>query len=170
MVFSRRLLPDPGLAGPNIWPSSLRGAHRCNIIAGPAFWAAMLFFAFASQSAPNQEGAPSKISMSEFSLRQRMTQSVVPIYPPESLKKKIQGVVVVEIELNADAELAKFAVLQAPNTEIAQSAEKAVRLSKFKKTTIKGTPISVVGKLTFYFEIKDGRGLVKIPYEESAKG
>jgi len=56
-------------------------------------------------------------------------------------------------------------VLETPSTSIGDAVVRAVKEWKFAPSKKQdGTPVSVRGKLTFYFEIgKDGKGVVQNP-------
>jgi TonB family protein len=56
------------------------------------------------------------------------------------------------------------AVLEAPAEAMRRAALDAVRQWKFKPSTLEGEPVSVRGKLTFYFVIdKDSKARVENP-------
>jgi TonB family protein len=89
----------------------------------------------------------------------------MPSYPDDALKKREQGVAVVELTYDPKGNVVDTSVLDVPSKSIGDAVVKAVKEWKFvpsKKPD--GTIVSVRGKLTFYFEIdKAGKGIVQNP-------
>ena len=105
------------------------------------------------------------IRVGEDGMRKSTAHAVMPTYPEDALKKRQQGVAVVELEYDAKGDVVSSFILEAPSKSIGDAVISAVRQWKFvpsKKHD--GTPVSVRGKLTFYFEIdKEGKGRVQNP-------
>jgi TonB family protein len=105
------------------------------------------------------------IRVGEDGMRKSASRTVMPSYPEDALKKRQQGVAVVELEYDAKGDVVSSFILEAPSKSIGDAVVSAVKQWKFvpsKKTD--GTPVSVRGKLTFYFEIdKEGNGRVQNP-------
>jgi len=105
------------------------------------------------------------IRVGEDGMRKSTSHAVMPSYPEDALKKRQQGVAVVELEYDAKGDVVSTSILEAPSKSIGDAVVSAVRQWKFipsKKED--GTPVSVRGKLTFYFEIdKEGKGRVQNP-------
>ncbi len=72
---------------------------------------------------------------------------------------------VVELQYDPKGDVVNTSVLEAPSRSIGESVIAALKQWKFVPSKKQdGTPISVRGKLTFYFEIdKDGNGRVQNP-------
>jgi TonB family protein len=89
----------------------------------------------------------------------------MPLYPEDAIKKREQGVAIIELQHNSKGDVVNTAVLEAPSRSIGDAIVTAVKQWKFAPSKKEdGTPVSVRGKLTFYFEIdKEGKGLVKNP-------
>ena len=105
------------------------------------------------------------IRVGEDGMRQSASKTVMPSYPEEALKKREQGVVVVELQYDAKGDVVNTSVLETPSKSIGDTVVSAVKQWKFVPSKKKdGTAVSVRGKLTFYFEIdKEGKGLVQNP-------
>ena len=105
------------------------------------------------------------ISVGEDGMRKSASKTVMPSYPEDALKKRQQGVAVVELQYDAKGDVVKTSVLEAPSKSIGDAVVVALKQWKFVPSKKQdGTPISVRGKLTFYFEIdKEGKGLVQNP-------
>ena len=105
------------------------------------------------------------IRVGEDGMRKSASKTVMPSYPEEALKKREQGVVVVDVQYDAKGDVVDTAVLEAPSKSIGDAVVRAIKQWKFVPSKKQdGTGVSVRGKLTFYFEIdKDGKGLVQNP-------
>ena len=106
------------------------------------------------------------IRVGEDGIRKSASKTVMPLYPEEALKKREQGVAVIELEFDAKGDVVDISVLETPSKSIGDAVVIAAKQWKFVPTRKKGdgAPVSIRGKLTFYFEIdKDGKGRVQNP-------
>lgn len=105
------------------------------------------------------------IRVNEDGMRKSASKTVMPSYPEEAVKKREQGVAVVDVQYDPKGDVVNTAVLEAPSKSIGDAVVGAVKEWKFVPSKKQdGTFVSVRGKLTFYFEIdKDGKGLVQNP-------
>jgi TonB family protein len=105
------------------------------------------------------------IRVGEDGMRKSVAKTIMPVYPEEALRKRQQGVTVIELEYDGKGDVSNVTVVQAPAVTIGEAASKAVAQWKFVPSkTQDGKPVSIRGKLTFYFEIdKDGKGRVENP-------
>jgi len=101
------------------------------------------------------------VKVDENSLRKIAVKRVMPGYPEESIKKGAKGVTVTELTVNSKGDVVELEVLEAPDEVIKQAVAGAVNQWKFKPTAAEGRPVSLKGKLTFYFVI-DGRGGARV--------
>jgi protein TonB len=112
---------------------------------------------------PCGAGSEKVVKISEANLRRRAVSTVLPPYPAEAIKTKTRGVVVIQIKVDGNGVTTDVEVLQAPSGSIADAAVSAVRQWKFEQAAIKGEPVNLLGKLTFYFELKRGKARVRNP-------
>jgi TonB family protein len=109
--------------------------------------------------------------ISEQSLRKRVYKGelVMPEYPKAALSKGLEGTVVVEVKVYGKEQGRVVGVkpLESPNTLFTKAVVKAVSETLFLPKTFNGEPSPYYGKLTFYFRIKDGKGVVENPKEFS---
>lgn len=114
---------------------------------------------------PREEAADEAVvRVGEDGMRKSAEKTVMPVYPEDALKNAQQGVAVVEAQYNGKGEVTDAVVLEAPSPAIGQAVVEAARQWKFKPSTLAGKPISIRGKLTFYFVIgEDGKGRVENP-------
>ena len=105
------------------------------------------------------------IRVGEDGMRRSASRTVMPSYPEDAIKKRQQGVAVVELEYDAKGDVVSSSILEAPSKSIGDAVVTAVKQWKFVPSKKQdGTPVSVRGKLTFYFEIdKQGNGRVQNP-------
>lgn len=97
--------------------------------------------------------------ITEAGLRGLAIHAPDPHYPDRSLKNGSAGIVVVSVVVDEEGTLADSAVLESPDKDIEEAVLKAIRSWRFKPASIG----RVSGKLTFYFAIEDGRGIVRQP-------
>jgi TonB family protein len=92
------------------------------------------------------------VRVGEDGIRKSAIYTVLPAYPKEAQKNRRQGVVVMEVKYNSKGLVTAVTVIEAPAPSIEKAAIEAVRQWKFQPSkTLKGDPVSVRGKLTFYF-------------------
>ncbi len=105
------------------------------------------------------------IRVGEDGIRKSASKIVMPNYPQDALNKRQQGVAVVEVQYDGQGNVSDVSVLEAPTNSIGEAVVVAVKQWKFTPSKKKdGTPVSIRGKLTFYFEIdKAGKAIVKNP-------
>jgi TonB family protein len=104
------------------------------------------------------------VRVGEDGMRKSAEKTVMPVYPKEAIKSAQQGIAVIEAQYNGKGKVVDTAVLEAPSPTIGQAVIDAVKQWKFKSSSLDGKPVSVRGKLTFYFVIdKDKKGWVENP-------
>jgi TonB family protein len=106
---------------------------------------------------------PDRVSVTEFTLRKYAVKVVMPDFPSPSLKKKNEGVAVFQILVDKEGSVTSVNRLEAPDDWIARAVERILSKWKFKAPTIGGHPVPISGKLTFYFVIENGKGIVRNP-------
>lgn len=100
----------------------------------------------------------------EDGIRRSALKTVMPVYPEVSRKRGKKGVAVVGVQYDGEGNVELVNGLEAPDEEIKTSVTEAVKQWRFKKSTYRAEPLSVRGKLTFYFSIdRAGRGTVSNP-------
>jgi rhodanese-related sulfurtransferase len=89
----------------------------------------------------------------------------MPEYPRESLAQKVSGVVVAAVLFGVDGKLTTIEILESPDAHTAAAVRDAVG-----RWTVPGAQVMgreekspVRGKLTFYFQVRDGKGIVLDP-------
>lgn len=104
------------------------------------------------------------IKVGEDGIRKSAAKIVMPSYPAKSLKTKAAGVAVAEVQYNGEGVVTDVKILESPDSSTGQSVTDAMKQWKFNPSQLEGKPISVRGKITFYFAINEkGKGEVKNP-------
>lgn len=106
---------------------------------------------------------PREISLPEVSLRKLAFKVVMPPYPRDAEAGRITGAVVAQIVVSEEGTVAEASVLQAPADSIKKVVPGAIRQWRFKPQTVGGAPVRVHSKLTFYYLIDHGKGVVRNP-------
>lgn len=104
------------------------------------------------------------VKVGEDGIRKSAAQTVMPIYPKESLKKRVKGVAVAEVQYNGNGDVTEVKILESPDAATGEAVVKAMWQWKFKPSRLDEKPISIRGKITFYFVIDaKGKGGVENP-------
>ncbi len=106
---------------------------------------------------------PSEAKVPESVFRKLISKFVMPIYPEGARKRGEQGVAVASVQLSEEGTLIDVQMLEAPSGEIENAVMNAIRQCKFNAARTDDGPMRIHGKLTFYFVIENGRGIVKNP-------
>lgn len=106
-----------------------------------------------------------RVRIGEIALRKIALKQIAPEFPQQSLAQGEEGVAVAQVEVDAKGLVTKVRILQSPDEPTGKSVEDAVKQWIFRPMSAKGVPVAVVGKLTFYFQIASGKGIVKNPQE-----
>jgi TonB family protein len=108
---------------------------------------------------------------SEQVLRAHATKVVRPAFPADASRHQQTGVAVAEVHLNPAGLVSQVEILEAPTPSIAQSVSEAVAQWQFTPFTMSsGEPMLLSAKLTFYFEMKGGKGVVLNPADTGYVG
>jgi hypothetical protein len=103
--------------------------------------------------------------MGEWDLREYASAAPMPEYPKESLGAKVSGVVVAVVGFGLDGRAQTVQTLEAPDASTAAAVRDAV--GRWTVPVHQGATGSdtflVQGKLTFYFQFRDGKGRVVDP-------
>lgn len=107
------------------------------------------------------------LKISEGSMRRLAVETVMPVFPKESRRRLVQGVVVAQVEVSEKGGVETVKVLEAPDDAILKCVSQTLKKWRFKPSTIQGEPVRVVGKLTFYFSIDRGNPRVTNPRDSN---
>ena len=104
------------------------------------------------------------VQVGEDGIRKSAVKTVMPLYPKASLKKKAFGVAVAAVQYNGDGDVVDVKTIESPDEDIGNAVRDAMRQWKFTPSKVDGKPVSIRGKITFYFSIDaKGKGEVKNP-------
>jgi TonB family protein len=121
------------------------------VVGGMDGAAAPYIFVFVEPEAPGtgQPAKPAGITEPVIVTR------VLPQYPEEAKKNKIEGVVVLDVVIDADGSVLDVAALEDPDPQLTQAAIKAVRQWKFRPAVDSaGKPVSVHSAVSLRFKLK----------------
>jgi TonB family protein len=101
--------------------------------------------------------------MAEGAFRALVIHEVVPEYPADALRTELSGVSVAEVDVGTSGDVLRIHVLQAPGDSVGDAMTRALTKWKFRVPTVKGVPLGVAGKITYYFLIENRKGRVLAP-------
>jgi TonB family protein len=96
----------------------------------------------------------------EKHLREVVIKSVMPEYPDEALRNGAQGTVVVAVVFDAEGQLSKAEVLEAPHPAIKKATLDALKFWRTGRYGDESGPQPMAGWLSFSFAIEKGHGRV----------
>lgn len=101
----------------------------------------------------------------EKTLRQFAKTVVMPIYPDIAQRNGVHGVAIAQLNIDEEGSVTNVEILEAPHESIGSAVVAAVKKWKFERPIddSTGKAVRLSGKLTFYFVIENGRGVVKNP-------
>jgi TonB family protein len=141
----------------------MRGYYRSCAFAGVVFLVPIPSNAGNPAQEVKQQASSrtTEVGVGPSNLQALVISRVMPKYPPESLGKKIQGVVVTQVYVGPTGRIDRFEVLQAPDPEMSRAVGEALGQWVFKPTGAPdGSPAVVRSKVMIYFAIRNGKGLV----------
>jgi hypothetical protein len=105
------------------------------------------------------------LKMGEWALRESASFAPMPEYPRESLSAKVSGVVVAAVGFGLDGRAQSIEILESPDALTAAAVRAAVTRWTVPAGQGAGRPDNYViqGKLTFYFQFRNGKGRVVDP-------
>jgi TonB family protein len=96
---------------------------------------------------------PKQLSVSADVMAGNLLNKVVPVYPAEAKKARIQGTVVLDAVISKDGKVENLRVLSGPN-QLQQSSIDAVRQWTYKPFLLNGDPIEVKTTVNVNYELK----------------
>jgi len=108
------------------------------------------------------------LKVPEGYLRSRARNVLIPSFPQQSLVRGSQGTAVAFIQVEESGSVSWVQILDSPDDFIGGSVQKALSSWTFEPTSSRSkdntkVPAKVLGKLTFFFKIVDGKGSVSSP-------
>jgi len=151
--FERRLMRLTEKAQP------LRGLRRIAIVAvctlfgigiGSSALAFHVHVNAQEASKPSQPSGPINVS-AKIMAGQRIN-GVMPVYPPQAKKERIQGKVILDAVIGKDGTVVKLSVQSGPEA-LQKSAEDAVRQWTYKPFLLNGEPVEVKTSITVVYSL-----------------
>ena len=110
----------------------------------------------ASSEAPQNQAQPARppvIRVSTGVMLGLVEHKTMPVYPDEAMKKRIQGDVIFEIEVDETGKITASAPVDGDPLLIAASKD-ALRKFRFRPYMLNGTPTKVQSQLGFHFAVE----------------
>ena len=110
----------------------------------------------ASSEAPQNQAQPARppvIRVSTGVMLGLVEHNTMPVYPDEAMKKRIQGDVIFEIEVDETGKITASAPVDGDPLLIAASKD-ALRKFRFRPYMLNGTPTKVQSQLGFHFAVE----------------
>lgn len=117
----------------------------------------------ACAGASAQQGQGKVALLNELRLRYYASNVVMPKFPTEAVRDGARGVAVAKIRFDAGGRVLQVSVLEAPHPSIRVALEEAARQWVFTPPIMDGQVMGGQGKLTFYYVIEKGNGVVNNP-------
>lgn len=145
--------------------SESRGARRFAVIAGClALGAATCASALALHMQVNSADAsghhptahPTFVNVSPKTMENQLITKVMPKYPVEAKKARIEGKVVLNAVIGKDGSVLNLKVDSGPR-ELQQSALDAVRQWKYKPYLLNGEPVEVMTKININYTLEKNK-------------
>jgi TonB family protein len=125
---------------------------------------AQVFLATA-RAAPQEKPEPPKIIRKGGDLLQgSATKRVEPAYPPLAKTARVTGAVVVEVTVDEEGKVIAARAISG-HPLLKDAAVNAARAWIFTPTTLSGTPVKVIGTLTFNFTLDYSKDIDKLKQE-----
>ena len=77
-----------------------------------------------------------------------------PVYPPLALTARVQGIVIIEAQIDTDGHVQGARVLRTDSPLLNEAALSAVRAWKYQPTLLNGVPVNVVMTVTVLFTLQ----------------
>lgn len=123
----------------------------------------MLMVASFSACRPEHEAQQIRKPGGLYGLQAFASHLELPIYPTESIQAGRSGLAVAEVSIDGRGTVRGLTVLEAPDSNIARSVEKAIRDSSFVANDAESGTTLYIGKLYFYFRLQGNSGVVLTP-------
>jgi|HubBroStandDraft_5_1064220.scaffolds.fasta_scaffold50876_2 TonB family protein len=121
-----------------------------------------LVFALAFSSlAAAQEAAPQSIAVDKTQMASQMIKKVSPVYPPLARQARIQGQVVLKVEITKSGDVENIQLVSG-HPMLAPSAIEAVKQWKYRPYLVNGEPVNVQTEVTVNFTLADASSASKV--------
>ena len=80
---------------------------------------------------------------------------ITPVYPEQCKKDKIEGTVILEIEINAEGNVIDARVLKSDHPDLDEAAMEAIKKWKYEPVLKEGKPVPVVFAVAINFWLRN---------------
>ena len=96
-------------------------------------------------------------------LRSLVVESVMPEFPAQAYAAGAEGAAVARLKLDEQGNITNITILAAPHPDIKETLLAALARWKFKPAKVNDVPTPITSRLTFYYTIENGQGVVRNP-------
>ena len=104
-------------------------------------------------AAADKSSTDKPVDARKLATKPKILKEVKAVYPPEALKSKAQGEVVVDIRISKDGNVVDTKVVKSI-PELDKAATDALKQYKFQPTLLNGKPVDVLATMTIRFTLK----------------
>lgn len=114
-----------------------------------------------SSSSSNSQSNKKVIRLTEKTLRERATKSVMPSFPEDAMKRGAKGLAVAELEFDTKGDVTLVEIVETPDPSISEALGAAIKQWKFRTFKMAGEPVCVRGVLSFRYQSDGTKGTVR---------
>jgi TonB family protein len=109
------------------------------------------------------------VKFSEDGFRKLALERPTPVYPKSSVAALSQGVVVVDVKVEADGHVLSVEVQEAPDASIKEEAAQTLMRWRFRILRLPGATRDsrMTSRLIFYYDLENGQGVVRTAAEKT---
>lgn len=93
------------------------------------------------------------LKLDEKTMKAKLVKNANPLYPPSSRAKRIQGPVLLRVQLNPAGQVVDMEVIATPHADLAEAAQAAVRQRLYQPTLLNGNPVPVQTEVRVNFTL-----------------
>jgi TonB family protein len=108
---------------------------------------------FMLQNEPERKDENNALARLQDGQRPRLIKKVSPVFPPEALEKKIEGIVVLEAVMDEKGEVRSARMVSSPNQLLTDAAMTAVKQWVYEPYLVKGKAMPVIFTVTVTFSL-----------------
>ncbi len=93
------------------------------------------------------------LKVDEKTMKAKLVKNVSPLYPASARAKRIQGPVLLLVQLSPTGQVVDTDVIASPRPDLAESAQIAVRQRRYRPTLLNGNPVPVQTEVRVDFNL-----------------
>lgn len=93
------------------------------------------------------------LKLDEKTMKAKLVKNVAPLYPLSARAKRIQGPVLLRVQLNPAGQVVDSEIIATPHADLAQAAQAAVQQRLYQPTLLNGNPVPVQTEVRINFTL-----------------